>query len=194
MRRRYESAEWATVIAIDPGGTTGWSVMCVYTDALSDADVSILKSIAHRAHGQVGGDEDEQARILIELIAAWPGCAVVVEDFVLRKYLKGRELLSPVRITAKVEYAVKRGLEDVQTEPRLWIQSSSLAKSTATDDRLRQWGLYQREGGLEHARDADRHAITFLRRASERTSIRAKAWPHIYAEDGGLMTESDEAG
>jgi hypothetical protein len=104
---------WATVIGIDPGGTTGWSVMCVEPDCLSDPDVSVLKSIVHFAQGQVDGDEDDQAESLVGLIAAWPNAAVVVENFTLRTFKMSKELLSPVRITAKVGYVMKRGLEDV---------------------------------------------------------------------------------
>jgi hypothetical protein len=180
---------WVTVVAIDPGGTTGWSVMCVEADALCDPDVSILKSIAHRASGQVDlGNEDAHAGELVELLAAWPLAAVVIEDFQLRTFKMSRELLSPVRITAKVEYALFHGLQDCVPEGRrVFKQNPSLAKSTATDDRLKQWRLYIREGGMEHARDADRHAITFLRRAKDKPKIRHAAWPHLFDEDGSML-------
>lgn len=183
---------WATVIGIDPGGTTGWAVMCVEQDALSDPDVSILRSIAHKAQGQVAGDEDKQAMILIELIAAWPSAAVVIEDFILRKFVSGRELLSPVRITAKVEFALKYGLLDVGRPRDVFKQQPSLAMKTATDDRMKDWGLYIREGGEEHARDAMRHCITFMRRAGEKPALRSAAWPRVYGEDGELLPPVEE--
>lgn len=180
---------WVTVVAIDPGGTTGWSVMCVEADALVDPDVSILRSIAHRATGQVDlGNEDAHAAQLVELLAAWPLAAVVIEDFTLRTFKMSRELLSPVRLTAKIEYVLYQGLEDCEPAGRrVFKQQPSQAKSTATDERLRQWGLYIREGGMEHARDADRHAITFLRRAKDKPKIRHAAWPHLYDEVGDLL-------
>jgi hypothetical protein len=178
---------WATVIAVDPGGTTGWCVMCVEPDCLSDPDVSVLQSISHYAWGQVDGEENGQAHALVDLIAAWPHAAVVFENFTLRTFKQSRELLSPVRITAKVDYVLHRGIEDVYPAGRrIWLQEPSMAKSTATDDRLKDWGLYRREGGQEHARDATRHAITFLRRASDRPNLRHNAWPTLYDKAGDL--------
>ena len=188
--RRYGGVDngWATVVALDPGGTTGWSVMCVESDALSDPDISILKSIVHWRQGQVAiCDEDDHVAALVELLAVWPHAAVVIEDFILRKYVSGRELLSPVRITAKVAYVFNRGLEGIEPPGRkIFRQQPSLAMSTATDARLKDWNLYVREGGEEHARDATRHAITFLRRASEKPKLRRMAWPWLYECDGNV--------
>lgn len=189
MPTRYYDLDngWATAIALDPGGTTGWSVMCVEPDCLADPEISVLASITHWAQGQVDGDEDDQARALVQLIAAWPHAAVVVENFTLRTFKQSRELLSPVRITAKLSYVMKHGLEDVAPAGRrMWLQEPSMAKSTATDDRLKDWGLYRRAGGEEHARDATRHAITFLRRCSDRPKLRHNAWPRLYDVSGDL--------
>ncbi len=161
--------------------------MCCEPDALSDPDVSVLASLGHRAHGQVGGNENEQAVALGELIAAWPGCAVVIESFTLRTFKMSAELLSPVRVTAKLELLLHMGSLDLDPNTHIWKQEPSLAKSTATDQRLKDWGLYQKEGGLEHARDADRHAITFLRRASSSKQLRYVSWPGLFNKKGELM-------
>lgn len=196
MGRHYRNVDngWATVIALDPGGTTGWAVLCVEKDALSDPDLSILKSITHYAQGQVEGSENTQILACCELLAAWPYAAVVIEDFILRKFQQGREMLSPVRITAAIDYLFWRGLDDIDPPGRLvFKQQPSLAMRTATDDRLKTWGLYR--PGQEHARDATRHAITFLRRGSEKPRLRAMAWPHTYDSDGELLstdTDSDD--
>ena len=163
--------------------------MCVEADSLVDPDVSVLRSIAHRASGQItAGNEDEHAEEIVGLIAAWPNAAVVIEDFTLRTFKMSRELLSPVRLTAKVEYAMFHGLQGCEPKHRrVFKQQPSMAKSTATDERLKQWGLYIREGGLEHARDADRHAITFLRRAKDKARVRHAGWPHMFDEHGDLV-------
>lgn len=185
-KRVYDSGNgWATVIALDPGGTTGWSVMCVEPDCLSDPDISVLQSITHWAQGQVDGNENEQAKELVQLIASWPHAAVVCENFTLRTYKQSRELLSPVRVTAKIDFAMHHGMEGIiPSGRRIWLQEPSMAKKTATDERLRDWGLYRREGGEEHARDATRHAITFLRRCSDRPKLRHHAWPKLYNTKG----------
>ena len=178
---------WATVIGIDPGGTTGWAVMCVYPDALADPEVSVLRSIAHWACGQVNGPENEQAQAIVELIAAWPHAAVVNERFTLRTLKMSRELLSPIRIAEKIDFAMWHGMDGIlPAGRRLWQQDPSTAMNVATDDRLKAWKLYK--PGEEHARDAVRHCITFLRRASDRKEIRSSAWPRLYAKDGSLLS------
>lgn len=108
------------------------------------------------------------------LLESWPFAAVVIEDFIIRRNDQSRSFLSPVRMTAKLEQLIWK---DNRTYFR---QQPNEAKTTATDARLKDWGMYERDGGLDHARDADRHAITFLRRATQSAQLRAKAWPHLY--------------
>jgi len=190
-----------TVISIDPGGTTGWSRMVVHPEALVDPDVPILSNL-EVWNGQIRAIPVmptgkapkalnlalEERRCIKSLIAdvlyPWYGAALVIEDFLLRKKVMDRELLSPVRLTAALELAVEyEGLN--MTFHR---QSPADAKTTATDARLREWGLYRRAGGMEHARDADRHSITFLRKAKARGSVRGEAWPHLYTPSGELRS------
>jgi len=174
-----------TLISIDPGGTSGWSVLSVHPEALCVPGVAILPNVLHWSHGQIVGDENEQTAQILGIVDSWPGCYVLVEDFILKTSISGREVLSPVRITAKLEYA-------------LWVsgrpnsrQMPSEAKSVATDERLRRWGFYQREGGLEHARDADRHGLTWLRKCKEKEWLRAACWPYLFGpgmEFGGAIS------
>lgn len=196
----------ATVIALDPGGTTGWSVMSVHAEALYDPEVPLLDNILFWQHGQIdcgsktgnrgvsgmGDIEDgvstsgEAAGVneIISLIRAWPGAIVVIEDFVVRQFNASRDFLAPVRITAAVNQYM------YNQNRAVFFQQPSLAKSSATDERLRIWGLYERSGGLQHARDADRHAVTFLKRIKSNAQSPNKAKkvglylpelaPHIY--------------
>lgn len=93
-------------------------------------------------------------------LADWPEL-VVFEDFILQERTQERSLLSPVRLTAKVEMLLHRD----NTEFDCWWlkpQSASDAKSTCTDDRMRRWGLWL--PGKPHATDATRHLIVALRR------------------------------
>ena len=99
----------------------------------------------------------------------------------LRKYLKSEELLSPVRITSVVEFLVATGYVG-RFAPRPWVkQQPSDAMNTATDLRLKEWGLYHADGN-EHARDATRHAITLLRRAKGQRDgkLLKHLWPGLY--------------
>ncbi|AHN84093.1 hypothetical protein GJ25_gp082 [Mycobacterium phage Hawkeye] len=183
----------APIIAIDPGGTTGWSFMCVEPIALHDPQEMVLDNIVTHQHGQLESytagsvEEGEELCVddLYEFIKAWPQAAIVIEDFQIRSNQRGREFLSPVRIT----HALKH---------RLWIdnrhvfrQQPADAKVTASDDRLKRWGLYDKFGSMVHARDADRHAITFLRRAKANLKIRAAAWPHLFDPEEGIYTNDN---
>jgi hypothetical protein len=187
-----------TVIGIDPGGTTGWSVMVVHPEALVDKEVPILGNIQYHGNGEIAAIPNNGKSVkalelsnaerlcvralLADVLVRWPGSALIIEDFLLRKRTMDRELLSPVRLTAVLEWEV----ENLDLHMHLVRQQPSQAKTVATDERLRQWGLYKRAGGMQHARDADRHSITFLRSAKQKGSIRGAAWPHLYTPSGEL--------
>lgn len=180
------NTDMVAVIAIDPGGTTGWSLMVLPPEALSDPDERILANIVQHKHGEVSslqgksGDYEEGESIAVDdlwtLIEAWPEAAVVIEDFILNVRRRDRDLLSPVRITSKITFLLWKNR-------RTWTkQSPSDAKNTCSDERLKKWGMYQRHGGLEHARDADRHALLLLRKAKASARDRARIWPHLYSK------------
>lgn len=152
------------VVALDPGETTGWAVFGVYMIALRSGEYSILSNIDFWSEGQITGPEDLQAKKMVDLCEAWPAAHRVVEDFVLRKFTQSRSLLAPVRITAKFEHGL--WLRDPD-DCKYILQQPSLAMTAVTDERLKAWGYWNPLVGQEHARDAVRHAITWLRRAKE---------------------------
>ncbi len=199
-------AKLAQVIAIDPGETTGWSVWSVYPEALSEPGEKILDNIQMWTHGQVDCinrtegieamengapgiefiKEGEAIGVaeLVGLLRSWEGAAVVIEGFILRRSTMDDALLSPVRITAALS-------QWLWQQKRSWFrQQPAFAKTTVTDERLRRWGLYQKAGSQVHARDADRHAITFLRTCRDPKKgplLRARAFPHLYDKNGDLL-------
>ena len=173
------------ILAFDPGGTTGWS-LCVLPTQWGTQSIFtmpqdvILRSKVHWYHGQIDCilSEDHGVHHMIRLIEEWPHAAIVVEDFILRphNHETSRDLLSPVRITAKIEHHLWRN------NRKMWLQTPAQAKTVSSDDRLKAWGVYTKEGGLQHARDADRHVILFLRRCMgvKGTATRNVAWPHLF--------------
>lgn len=203
--RLSELSDSPIVVAYDPGETTGWSVMQVHPEALVDDGVKILSSIEHWAHGQIDcgsraglpvvrdifdgegrleyndlavniGAEAEGVDEMLRVFDYFPGAAALLEDFIIRREDKSRSFLSPVRITAGMDYGLfLRGYQSFRQQP-------SEAKGTATDERLKSWGLYERSGGMNHARDADRHAITWLRKCSTKKRLREACWPHLYGK------------
>lgn len=176
-----------TVVAFDNGGVTGWAVWSVHPEALLDSEVKILDNVENHTWGQIDarGPDAEVActKASVEVVRGWPGSAVLMEDFILQMFSKGRDLLTPVRLNAMLDYALEVEL-GIHVTHR---QMPSEAKTAITDERLKLWGFYSRAGGMEHSRDADRHAILFLRKAKDpqRGALRrAVWWPHIYGPDG----------
>lgn len=180
------------IIAIDPGGTTGWSLIVIKRELLGQNVFKqpmemILRTKLQWDHGQVDCRLQEDAAVckLRRLINDWPSAAVVIEDFILRPARKesSRELLSPVRITAKIEHHLWLHGRNV------FLQQPAMGKRM-TDERLKQLGVYTAVGGLQHARDADRHAIMFIRRCMDAKGVALQqvAWPHLYgvSSDAGV--------
>lgn len=176
------------ILAFDPGGTTGWSLLVLPvsvggTDVWDHPPDMIVPRKVSWKHGEISSDdgEDEAVFKMGKICASHPAAAIVVEDFILRaeRKEKGRDLLSPVRITAKLEtYLWRMGRE-------MFLQNVGQVKPVMTNDRLSIWNVSAEDGLPDHARDADRHALFFMRRClgTQGLKVRKKAWPHIY-EDG----------
>lgn len=182
MGKRYtsEATGWATVIAYDPGGTTGWAVMAVDPRSLLKSTIVIPRIVEHYAAGEVTGSIPEQADQLAELVDAWPDCAVVGERFSLRKM---NAELSPVELNACMSWHL------YGSGRPLFQQTPEMAKSRWNDDRLKRaksngqpWWVV----GKEHARDGTRHAGLFLVRAREQHELRGRAWPYLFNLKGEL--------
>lgn len=144
------------VISLDPGGTTGWALFAVHPDAMGgDATIPIFSNIDLWTCGQFSGKQADQVDEAVALIEAYPAARLVTEDFKVRQL---NALLDPAEINATLSWAIR---------PRYFVkQMPSLAMGTVTDERLKAWGFWV--PGAEHARDAIRHNITFLRRQKER--------------------------
>lgn len=188
-----------TVVGLDPGGTTGFSIMKISYEHLVNPSMHIHEYIHTWYHGQVdcgsmsgnAGDsatangtdlgisetgEAAGVAILDHIIrqqAHWP-TAVVIEDFIPQQFNQSRDFLSPVRITARLEQLLWE--LRATTSHR---QQVSEAKSTCTDDRLKKWGLFEGGHSDRHARDADRHALLFLRKLHAKAAKRREAFPII---------------
>lgn len=170
------------ILGIDPGGTTGWSLLVVrpklfQTPKLATQD-RLLATKLNWWHGQInclGTNQQLGVHQLKRIIDDWPTAAIVMESFFLRKTARGIDL-SPVEIIAQIRnHLYYQGRE-------MHMQQPSQAKTTATDARLKLWGTYTSDGGMGHARDADRHVMLFLRRCigAQGNSLRTLAWPHIF--------------
>lgn len=200
----------ATVLAFDPGGTTGWCAMGIPKLALfptSDDESLEWMDYIQFSHGQIDcmtmtfeeaehnvkrhnglsiGAENRGVSKMIDLTVEYNFPAIVLEDFILdfKKADMKRETLSPVRLISMFSYGLQIIIKKDQRPP-IFIQGRSNVKTTATDERLKNWGLYDRNSG-NHARDATRHAAYFLRGCRggsfEAAQKRHDAWPHLFPD------------
>jgi len=173
------------LVGIDPGGTTGLCAAAVPRGTIFADDPYAGVSILW--YDQVTGNEQEQVAKIIGL-ARWISMEygglfpLVIESFTLRMFSQDESLVSPVRIIAGVKQELRA--ENLSPAPAyLFQQSPSTAKTVCPDRRLKQWDLYW--GGQQHARDALRHVVTFLRRAKERENLRQMAWDGTGRLEGG---------
>lgn len=180
---------WVGVMAVDPGGTTGvaWGVHNVRRKGIKEVLASGRRYGTAEA---TGGEPYQAAKIveIWNWFAGMCGrhripCTLVFEDFVLRPRTSGasaaRSGLTPVRITELVRGMLiaqagmlREGVAgDGLGEPgfifacdigadQIVLQQPSNAKSFATNDRLKRWGVYEK--GSDHKRDAMRHLALYL--------------------------------
>lgn len=171
---------YLNLFAIDPGGVTGWAHFIIPRASMFRDEPSEVTSWGT---GEVYGDEDDQAIALARLIREIQGMdyklgpAVICEDFDFGSPLSDPEVYSPVRIAAKLKLLHHMHMTG---DARFLMQSRTMAKKTATDERLKAWG-YWVPSSHEHERDATRHAITALRRAKQKKVIREKLWDAHWA-------------
>lgn len=131
------------VLAIDPGETTGWALFCNTT---------------MDRHGQLQTSLFPQAPVtLCSHIEAWKPDVVVIEDYRVYKWKTDSHAwaaLHTPKLIGVVEYFCY-----INKIP-LTKQSAQVGKGFCTDERLKEWGLYQ--VAMRHANDAIRHACQYL--------------------------------
>lgn len=176
MTMEHQEYPNVTVIAYDPGGTTGYAILIWNLAAILDRNLKLEEAIHRKKFGEITGSLYEQGHQLNELFFQYPAAAVVGEGFIVRQFNQSDDFLKPVEINAIAEYCL-----GAQSR-RLIKQQPALAKSTISDDILRNYDM--RHHNSPHARDASRHALTFARRASAVTKdgrkLRQQSWPHLF--------------
>jgi hypothetical protein len=178
-----EGSPWA-VFTVDPGGTTGVA-RGLFNRGHATAAATLQEAVEGEtiaAWVETGPAVDQAWMIAIDF-AQWRGkllrdrrvksanVFLVIEDFQLRQ--RSVEL-SPVEVTAGI-LTLLQTPKWAPTRPqvtRLPVaierQSPSDAKSYATNDRLRAWGLYPLGRGKgDHKRDALRHLALKVNRLME---------------------------
>lgn len=160
------------VMAIDPGGDTGWVWAMVPGRRDPSVELGEARASGRMEWGELGGEENEQVLQIREIwvralrryrLSVRAGQSrqtrFVCESFQLRESTSDPSLLSPVRIQSKLELLLYTG--NIQADVYQTYQPSQ--KSVITDERLKRWGLWL--PGQRHARDAMRHVALDLRSA-----------------------------
>lgn len=167
----YGDAQMYTCVAFDQGGTTGWSVIGVYMDALRSDEYKILENIEFWSAGEFNGPEHKQVDAMLSLVYNWPSSHIVLEAWQNRQQAGGMEVFSPLRIMAAFQY----GLHLHDERLTFIVQPQGLAMTTVTDDRQKDWGFWL--PGSKDANDAIKHNLTWLRRAKEIMTVRTSKHP-----------------
>lgn len=135
------------VLAIDPGGTTGYAFMRCLPAKRTSIAASELR---------VGADQVTEFAVTVRRqVQEHRLDCVVIEDFIMRPQHHGDEDKHTIRIIAMVEYAIN-GLCP------LYKQTSDVLR-VITDERLKKWGYWvkSRKGD---ARSATKHALMWERK------------------------------
>ena len=179
---------WPRTLWIDPGESTGVTVVWFDPELLLRNDQPVLRSIMAWWKIQLNGNENEQASRVAQIaarIGGPNGLAIGVESFSLRTNVTAQEVLAPVRVTSKIEYVLWRGIKDhdgvIRKRDQIAKQSPSDAKSSMDDERLKRAGMYT--PGPDHIRDSTRHSILWLNRLRNEQQRRAGFFRRWYGDE-----------
>jgi hypothetical protein len=156
------------IIAFDPGGKTGWAKFIIDIHAFSRPKNKVLRHLKHWESGEFKGHEHDQLRSAVALIeqstnGPMPFNAtvnIISEDFDLKQTIGGRDLVSPIRINAVLDWeCAKRG----QT---LTLQKRS-ERTSVTKERLQLYSFNKRFAKDEFA--AMQHAVVWMRKLKQQS-------------------------
>lgn len=161
------------IIWFDPGAAaTGWGHLVLHAKAFARPERKVLPYVLSWDCGEFTGHEHEQLENAVTLMhnvrrniysPFMSKADIGTEDFALTQMVGGKNLLSPVRLNAVLDWEVRKlGLT-------LQYQDRTL-RTSITRDRLTAFGFLGRFRKDEFA--AMQHAITFMRRQKELSKTR----------------------
>lgn len=162
------------VLAVDPGGMTGWSIMTTTVDKVVNRSLSLEEMVVTWRHGEIPSEGDFGEQVAVEVLVTLldhvgsHSTTVVLENFVPQRLDKSKAFLSPVRLNSAFEQLLFQ-------EQVSWTKQMPREKGAMDDNRLKAKGFYER--GMGHARDADRHALLFLQKLQGNRTLMQKSFP-----------------
>lgn len=160
------------LVFFDPGGTIGWAHFIVDYRAFSRPRNKVLANLISWDCGEFSGTETEQISAAVALIRRahyepmpfTTRTDVGTEDFDLKQLIGGKELLSPVRINAVLDWECRK--QGLTLEYQLPTQRTQM-----TAERLELCGFHSplQRRWSKHGRGKDafaamQHGVTKLRR------------------------------
>lgn len=180
------------LVTFDPGGTIGWAHFILDCRAFSRPEHKILRFLKTWDCGEFTGQENEQVGEASRLIwrakygdmpyntttdvvsAGLSKADFVSEDFELTQMIGGDNLLSPVRINAKLNWECYRWGLDLQLQRRSMRTgvTPERLKLFGFDSPMNRGGRWTKTGKGKDAFAAMQHGIVWLRRTKEKSKSR----------------------
>lgn len=163
------------ILWFDPGeAATGWAYLSIHRRAFTNPHNKLLTNILFWRTGEFRGTERDMLTSAMELMywvrfSPMPfvcPSTIGTEQFHLGQTIGGRELLSPVRLNAVLDWECLR-----KTGLTLEYQSPS-QRTNVTRERLKLWNLWPVKG--KDAFAAMQHAIVRARRL--KSEANRKPW------------------
>lgn len=141
------------IVALDPGGTTGWATYTEYPEA--------DKPEQKFACGQIGPFEHHKDLYDFLGMQQTDDTIVVCESFEYRNERRpGLVLISKEYIGVAKLFVAERGFESEENFLHYKEQTASKAKGFVKDTNLQKLGLWS--SGFPHAMDAMRHLLYYM--------------------------------
>lgn len=142
-----------TLIALDPGETTGVAIFYVSQDGNIGLEQKQLKTWPF----------EEGYKEFRKLFRVLPK-AVVHEAYKIYEWkttAHGWSEVPTLQLIGCIKAVILFGNGYIQLYPTpVYVQTAQVAKNFCTDEKLKEWGMYN--SGMRHARDAVRHGCYFL--------------------------------
>jgi hypothetical protein len=172
------------LVVFDPGGTIGWAHFVVDFKAFSRPEHKVMRWLKSWNCGEFTGQEHEQLESASRLVyqahfGSMPFVTrtdVVSEDFELTQLIGGKNLLSPVRINAVIDWECRKHGLTLKYQARQ-LRTSVTAERLALfgfESPFRRNGQWSKTGSGKDAFAAMQHTVTWLRRTKEES--RSKPW------------------
>ncbi len=175
------------LVCFDPGGTIGWAHFVYDIRAFIKPETKVLRHLKSWNAGEFTGSENQQVESAQRLIwrakfgdmpfntlthvvaPGWSKADIVSEDFELTQLIGGKNLLSPVRINAKLDWICDRWAIELHLQRRTM-------RTSVTPERLAMmkfdpghagYKSWSKSGRGKDAFAAMQHGVVWARRVKQ---------------------------